>query len=124
MTIELLLPLATPSQNEFHYGTHWTKARENKAMMARALLMAIGGSGQQAEMKARGKRRLSIIRFGKRRLDLPNLVGGCKGVIDCLVGYGLLVDDDDRHLELGRIENGKLAKGQAPHTRLILEECS
>lgn len=29
MTIELLLALATPSQNEFHYGTHWTKAREN-----------------------------------------------------------------------------------------------
>lgn len=120
MTIELMLPLATPSQNAFHFS-HWRKAHKSKQDMAKALLGAIGNSGQMQAMKATGKRRLTIVRFGVRKLDIPNLIGGAKGLIDSLVAYGLLKDDDEDHLELVAM-NGRRAKGQDPHTRLVLDD--
>jgi hypothetical protein len=31
---------------------------------------------------------------------MANLVGGAKGMIDALVGLGLIVDDSDRHVSI------------------------
>ena len=89
--------------------------------MARALLVAIGNSENQKEYRATGKRKLTVVRFGSRKLDPSNLIGGLKGLIDCLVNYGLLVDDDEDHLELDA-HNAPKPKDQKPHTRIILQD--
>lgn len=52
--------------------------------------------------KATGRRRVTIERrySGQQRVcDIPNLVGGCKTVLDAMVRVGLLVDDSPEHFE-------------------------
>ncbi len=72
--------------------------------------------------KANGKRRLTIERYGKRRVDVDNIIGGAKSCItDNLRKLGLLLDDDDESVEFVA-RNCKLDKGQKPFTKIILTE--
>ena len=71
--------------------------------------------------KATGKRRLTIQRHGKRRLDVDNLIGGAKGMIDELRRLGVLLDDHDDAIEL-LAKNVPLVKGLEPHTILVIED--
>lgn len=72
--------------------------------------------------KATGPRRMRIERYGKRLMDLDNLIGGAKMVLtDNLRKMGLLVDDTEALLKI-EATNGKLQKGETPYTLVILEE--
>lgn len=73
-------------------------------------------------LKATGKRKVMIERHGKRPLDYGNLIGGLKGIVDNLVEFGLLVDDDCDHLDLQAV-NVKLGKDEEPHTVFLIEDC-
>ncbi len=90
-----------------------------KARWAKWLLVEVKRTGAEV---ATGKRRLTIERHGKRRLDIDNIIGGCKGCItDNLRALKMLVDDDDTSIEFVA-RNAKLLKGESPHTVIYLED--
>lgn len=71
---------------------------------------------------ATGKRRIHILRVGKRLLDRDNLYGGCKPLLDAIRYLRLLVDDRPEYLDL-TVTQRKTAKGEPPHTYIEIEDC-
>lgn len=122
MSWSIRIPQASPSQNQFAWS-NWRVAHKSKAEWAMRIRCA---PGFLAIPKATGRRRLTIERIGWRKLDPLNLLGGAKGLVDCLVQAGLLVDDSEQWLEvatpLQRIADHR--KGENPHTWLHLEDCA
>lgn len=117
MTWTLRISKASPSQNEFAFS-NWRVAYRSKQEWATLIR---GARGFLDVPKASGKRHLTIVRHGFRALDVPNIIGGAKGIIDNLVQLGLLVDDRPELLDLSA-RNEKLKRGEKPFTELILEE--
>jgi hypothetical protein len=115
----LRLEAASPSLNDFTYAmSPFQQANAKKHWY----YLIRGASGFLAVPRAAGKRHLTIERYGVRALDIDNLIGGAKCCItDNLVKLGLLKDDCEAWLEL-KAENVKLAKGEKPHTILILKD--
>jgi hypothetical protein len=118
--IRIVVPAPSPSLNAFSFS-HWRVQHTAKKRWARLILACL--PAPKTTLQAQGKRRLTIERHGKRSLDQDNLTGGAKCVItDNLRALGLLVDDNPTMLELSAV-NVKLARGEAPHTVLILQDC-
>jgi hypothetical protein len=115
--IRLYIPEASPSLNKYAYS-HWRVRHADKKRWA---LMLLAESRRAGATKATGKRRLTIERHGRRKLDPDNLIGGAKGMIDELRALGLLLEDTDNALELAAI-NVPLGRGQKPHTVLVLQD--
>lgn len=116
--IRMVIDEPSPSLNEFFYS-HWTVQRDAKKRWHTLLFIA---SRRAKATKATGPRRLTIERHGKKRLDIDNIIGGAKGCItDNLRVLELLRDDDDSSVEFVA-RNVPLAKGENPHTVIILEE--
>ncbi len=115
--IRIVLPEASPSLNTF-LRAHWATRKRIKARWELMVRCCI----PRGTPEATGKRRLTVERHGKRGIDLDNLAGGLKPVIDCLRAFRLLVDDNPMMMELV-VRNVKLEKGEKPHTVLMLEDC-
>ena len=106
---------ATPSQNETD-RMHWAKRRlvaKEWALLIQEQIALLGIT------RATGKRCLTVDRIGKKALDEGNLAGGLKGIIDELVKFGLLIDDDPKHMKL-QVSQDAPAPGQKPHTIFTL----
>lgn len=81
-----------PSQN-VRERTHWATRRRQEKRWDRAIRWQTGLEDGTTSRR----RKVRIISFRRQRItDNANLVGGAKGLIDCLVRAGLLVDDSDR----------------------------
>jgi hypothetical protein len=65
---------------------HWTKRQKERKAWTDVFIYA-------RLPYACGKRKVKITSYRQRMLDMPNLVGGCKGLIDGLVHSHLLMDD-------------------------------
>jgi hypothetical protein len=115
--IRIVLPEASPSLNTF-MRAHWAVRKRIKSHWG-DLVMASLPRGPGVE--ATGKRRLTVERHGKRAIDVDNLAGGLKPIIDTLRAFRLLVDDNPMMMELA-VSNVKLARGEKPHTVLMLED--
>jgi len=115
--IRIVLPDASPSLNTF-LRAHWAVRKRIKKHWG-ALVLASLPRGPGVE--ATGKRRLTVERHGKRAIDVDNLAGGLKPIIDTLRAFRLLVDDNPLMMEL-LVSNVKLAKGEQPHTVLVLDD--
>lgn len=114
----LRIPEPSPSLNKYAYS-HWRVRHADKKRWSSMLAIAAGLAGATL---ATGKRRLTIERHGKRRLDPDNAIGGAKScVIDNLRAMKLLIDDHDDAVELVA-RNVPLAKGEDAHTILFLED--
>jgi hypothetical protein len=113
----LILPEASPSLNKYAYA-HWRIRQRDKAKWTLWIMAAIHEAGATP---ATVKRRLTIERHGRRRLDADNLIGGAKGLIDALRAQKMLLEDHDDAMELVA-RNVPLVKGEKPHTILILED--
>lgn len=112
----ITVPIASPSLNTYSYS-HWRTQRAAKS----GWLILLTAATRSAP-KATGKRRLEIHRYGKRALDIDNLIGGAKMVItDNLRRLGLLCDDSPDLVEF-HAENHKLQKGEQPHTVIVLRD--
>ena len=61
-----------------------------------------------------------IERRAPRELDLDNLYGGVKPILDAMVELGLLVDDRPRWLDL-TVTQRKPDKGEPPHTIIVID---
>jgi hypothetical protein len=118
MTWTIILPFATPSLNEIQ-GQHWSFAKRQKEAIAWSLRSALN---LQAKIPvATGKRRVSIERTGRGRLDPDNLMGGFKWLIDAIKAERLIVDDDDDHLELIALPQ-VVSRKIYPSTRVAIED--
>jgi hypothetical protein len=118
-TWTLVIDADVPSQNitiKRHFA-HKTKERSTFAWLVRAERLRL------FIPRAQGKRRVRFTRhYGGRgqRRDYGNLVGGCKTLLDALVGEGLLVDDDPDHVE-DYYHQEQLELGTS-HVTIVLEE--
>jgi len=97
------IPEATPSLNRVFQG-HWSRrhALRNKwAWLVRAARLEAKLFPTQPLQKAK----LTIERWGPKRLDHDNYVAGCKGMIDSLRVEGFIVDDSPGHIEARYIQH-------------------
>lgn len=113
----LVIPEASPSANSYAYA-HWSARYKDKKRWRGLIWMAIR---RTKTTDADGRRRLTIVRCGKREADIDNIIGGAKGIIDLLVEAKLLLGDEPAHLEVSA-RNGKLQPGEEPRTELVLED--
>lgn len=117
--IKLALPIVTESNNRL-LRMHWAVRRRLKVSYMDELLVALNESKYTSrELEAKGKRECHIISCRKRKLDHDNLVGGMKPLIDCLVEYRLLKDDNPDNVNLVAEQKKSLGK---PKTIIILKE--
>lgn len=117
MTFTLRIPEASPSLNAF-YHKHWRVEHAAKKRWLNMLTVAAIIAGATV---ATSKRRLTVGRYGTRKLDVDNFLGGLKGCIDCLRKLNLLTNDDEAGMELVA-EQHKLPRGTQAHTHLTLED--
>lgn len=97
--------------------------------------------------RARGRRKVTVIRHSRGKLDQDNLEFSAKPIFDVLrpartdegvyktgkrkdepwirrrIGHGLIVEDDPAHV-VRVVLNGKLEKGEKPYTTIIIEEAT
>ena len=95
------ISLDAPLQNNraVNAGPSRWRYKKERATWETALMLAMSSAGP---CHATQFRRVTIERLyaGKQRVcDIPNLVGGCKTVLDAMVRVGLLVDDSPEHFE-------------------------
>lgn len=90
----LQVPVKLLSQNT-GYNSHWSvKARHRKDMELVADAMLVGL--KPGLVRASGPRLIVI--YNRGRADLPNIMGGAKGLIDALVKRGVFIDDNPKQL--------------------------
>jgi hypothetical protein len=118
MTWTLRLDAASPSQNILD-RMHWVKRYQIKNEWHSRIRSA---KGFLKIPKATGPRSLRVERHGRGTLDTANLIGGLKGIQDCLVELGLFLDDNPKHLHFLMPSQHTLKRGEHPHTILVIEE--
>jgi len=111
--VDFLIPSAN-ELNIMHWATRY-RMKEKLGWMLRSTL-----NGIPKIPVAMGKRRLTLIRLGKRSLDKDNLYAGAKMLVDCIKEMRLLVDDDPDWVDL-QVEQEKCGRSK-PRTRIILED--
>jgi hypothetical protein len=109
---EIAVPEAAPSPNKY-VRAHWTTYQRLKQKWHWLILEALqhGGKPETALRKAR----VTIVRYGMKKLDRDNLYGSCKPILDALRAHRVIVDDDDEHLEL-LVQQGERPQGALPCT--------
>lgn len=90
--IRLILPYEVPSQN-VTMRTHWRSLNsQNKRLLHQIMVCVLS----QAHPVADGPRTVRVMAYRVQRIkDHANLIGGAKGLIDCLKRARLIVDDCD-----------------------------
>lgn len=118
----LILPMIPDSMNVRERTSFWGRKKELEQITT-----ALGTLALEAGIPAASGRRsvLVTIHKGKRsrvRDDPANRDSRAKSVLDALVKLGLLVDDNDTHLEwLGVVEG---AKRELKETVITLGDCA
>lgn len=122
MTWELVLNRLPASMNERERTSHWTRRRELQEITDELGYLALA----QKIPAATGRRSVRIIMHkslrSRKRDDPANRDSRAKSILDALVKLGLLIDDDDRHLEWLGVHEGDRA--QTKHTRVLLGDVS
>jgi hypothetical protein len=105
--VKIVLPFAIESLNKRDRREHWGQRTKAKNRLALEVLAAIGGPRYLPAAPIE-RASVTIVRYSSRRLDLDNLYGGAKEIIDLLCvhsrskprGMGYIRDDDPDHLML------------------------
>lgn len=117
MRYELNIPETPPSPNRY-IRAHWTVYQKIKQRWHWLVLEAIQPLGKP--QSALPKARVTIVRYGIRKLDRDNLYGSVKPVVDSLRVHGFIEDDDEEHLDL-RVRQESRLKGALPCTLIEIE---
>lgn len=67
------------------------------------------------DIQAEGKRECKITSHRKRLLDPDNLVGGMKPLIDAIVKFGMLIDDNPDMCDL------RVGQEKSKHPKTVIE---
>jgi hypothetical protein len=137
----LTLPGVTLSANVLRH-MHWAKYAK---VMEAWFYLVRGAEGFLDISRPTGKRWVVIERHGKRDLDRDNLYSSVKPLVDVLrpplrqtgvrksgpqkgqswdksrIGHGLILEDDDKHLELV-VKNALLKKRMKPYMVVIISD--
>ena len=109
--LHLVIPL-TPSRNEvdrWHHSRNLRKLAQHRGAMGvgvkASMLMAFGRGGIPRPWA--NKVMLCAVRCSeqRRRLDVSNVLGGCKAAEDALIATGLVIDDNPVHVGWGFVED-------------------
>lgn len=95
---DLILPFSSPSQNELQKW-HWSMRRRFRQQVQIMIRMGLSADGISLSESPQKKRRLEVTRVGHRILDVDNLIGGCKPIVDALKMEFLIQDDSPKWLE-------------------------
>jgi hypothetical protein len=117
MKFELTITMATPSLNKYAFS-HWRTQYRDKQEWHAALLVA---SRQAGATKATGKRRITVLRCGRKMLDIDNAIGGLKPILDGMRKLELLVDDDRHNLDLVMLQQ-QVKSAKDVHTKITIED--
>lgn len=93
--ITLELPMAVPSLNAIS-KMHW--AERNRVTGQWRWFIRIAVLNGKITVKKFDPAKVTIERFGRRKLDDDNFRGGAKQLMDSLVNEGFLADDSPEHL--------------------------
>ena len=116
-TLRIVLPMPTPSLNEWNGRRWYAKAKIKRTWWdAIALLL-----GMRVVSTATTKRSVTIERHAPRMLDHDNAWAGVKPILDALVTLGLLVDDAPKWCDL-HVSQHKTGRGEPPHTVIVIED--
>lgn len=123
MSIDITIPLRTPTLNEWQ-RMHWGKRRRVGQAMAWALLAALGQDRPQHPLQ---RCSVHVERTSTREPDPDSLIAGLKPLLDALqpaskrhpYGIGLIVDDDARCIT--RLSALHVA-GKTEQTRIVICE--
>ena len=117
----VIIGKVTPSLN-VTMRQHFGMRKKEGAEWAAQILYAARRAGRESVAdRAHGKRRLTIERHARKMLDMDNMAGGCKDLIDQIKKFGLVRDDRPDLCELV-FKQEKLTGIQKPHTVVILED--
>jgi len=119
MKISMTLPFLTKSNNKL-LRMHYRHRMKLKEQYSWELFVWINQSETpHKDMMAEGKRKAHIISYRQKLMDDDNFVGGLKPLIDVLVEFGLLKDDNKEWVEL--IPEQRVDSGNT-RTEIILED--
>lgn len=90
--IRLILSYEVPSQN-VTMRSHWRSLNNQNKRILHQIMVCVNS---QVHPVADGPQTVRVMAYRKQRIkDHANLVGGAKGLIDCLKRARLIVDDCD-----------------------------
>ena len=111
------LDTVTPSLNQVR-TQHWASRARDKETLG---WMLVGALNRIERIPlASSKRRLTIVRHGKRALDRDNLFGGMKDLVDCVKARRLILDDNPNDCEL--ICQQVVDTHMIPYTMIMIED--
>jgi len=76
--------------------SHWSVKERIKKEWTKLIWVTLNGKCQQAT----GKKIVKITSIRSRLLDMGNLIGGAKYLIDAIRDLGLIVDDNTKWVEI------------------------
>lgn len=119
--LRIVLPMPTPSLNAFN-GRRWYAKNKLKTAWLSMLSLAPGMHAAHT-VPVTTKRRVTILRVAPRVLDMDNLYGGCKPILDAMVTLGLLRDDKPAWLDL-HVSQDRTTHREPAHTVILLEDAT
>lgn len=96
MTITILKEIQSQNKRD---KWHWSKRSKEKDEWYWEIKSVLKGSLSRLKYFSDDKKKVIITSMRKRLLDVPNLWGGSKGLIDSLVDLGLIKDDSPAFAE-------------------------
>lgn len=111
----LEIPVATPSLNETSQA-HWIagyRLKKRWKKLVRDAFYQSRANSPGSTHDAPPCARVHIVRYGKKRLDYDNFIGGLKPLIDALKLCALIQDDDVSHVH---IDAHQYAPASVPRT--------
>lgn len=105
---------ATPSLNKLH-GNKWQMLNWKKKY-----LKELKGYEYVVGV-AKGKRKVTVTRYGSRFLDIDNLWGSMKPLFDALKERKLIIDDNGKYLVVDFQPQEKVSRGDEL-TSIIIED--
>lgn len=118
-TIHLEIPKKIESLNRILNMPLWARKRYN-VDWAQEIYIEYLRKYRCKPKKALGKRFVKITSLRTRKLDIDNLIGGCKGLVDALKKHDLIVDDSPKWIE---VEYKQETDGKNPRTVIEVCEC-
>lgn len=113
--IEIVIPEPTRSLNELQ-RMHWAQRKRLRQMYEHEIMAQVAWADR---IKRNQFKVVTIERYGMRRLDHDNFVGGCKPLVDALTRTAMIWDDAPDFVAVEYIQ--KLAKKKDTRTRVVVK---
>jgi Holliday junction resolvase RusA-like endonuclease len=107
------IPVSMNGSNGLLRMGHWRRSRYNERW--RQLVRA---ASDNSHKPCKVRMQVSISQMRKKLLDRDNLFASCKPILDGMVHWKLIKDDNEEWIELDCVQN----VGKVPMTVIVIEE--